>query len=99
MSGSEKTARTLTGTVISNKMDKSIAVCVQRTMKHPLYEKYVRRAAKLLAHDENNECNEGDVVVIESSRPISKNKAWRLQRVVTRTREMPRKPKPTPAGT
>jgi small subunit ribosomal protein S17 len=84
MSEPEKTARTLQGTVISNKMDKSISVSVLRTVKHPLYGKYIRRSTKLLAHDENNECNEGDVVIIESSRPISKRKAWRLQKIVVR---------------
>jgi len=84
MSEPEKTARSLQGTVISNKMDKSISVLVPRTIKHPLYGKYVRKSTKLLAHDENNECNEGDIVIIESSRPISKRKAWRLQKIVTR---------------
>jgi small subunit ribosomal protein S17 len=65
-------------------MDKSISVSIERLIKHPVYEKYIRRSTKLLAHDENNECNEGDVVIIESSRPISKRKAWRLQKVVTK---------------
>ncbi len=84
MSGSLKTARTLTGMVISSKMDKSISVRVQRTVKHPLYGKYIRRSTQLLAHDENNECNEGDVVVVESSRPISRHKSWRLQKILTK---------------
>ena len=66
-------------------MNKTIAVLVQRTVKHPLYEKYIKRSTKLLAHDEKNECKEGDIVVIESTRPISKRKSWRLQKVVTRT--------------
>lgn len=88
MSGSAKSQRTLTGTVVSNKMDKTIAVLVERTVKHPLYEKYVRKSSKLLAHDENNECKEGDVVIIESSRPISRRKAWRLQRIVERAQEI-----------
>lgn len=88
MSDSGKTARTLTGTVVSNKMNKSVAVEVRRTVKHPLYQKYIRRSTKLLAHDENNECNEGDVVVIESSRPLAKNKAWRLQKILSRSREV-----------
>ena len=65
-------------------MNKTIAVLVQRTVKHPLYEKYIKRSTKLLAHDEKNECKEGDIVVIESTRPISKRKSWRLQKVVTR---------------
>ena len=88
MSDTQKTAKTLTGSVVSNKMDKTIAVLTQRTVKHPLYEKYIRRSTKLLAHDENNECNEGDVVVIEASRPISKSKAWRLQKIVTKAQEV-----------
>jgi small subunit ribosomal protein S17 len=84
MSEQEKTPRTLRGTVISNKMDKSISVSIPRMVKHPLYGKYVRKSTRLLAHDENNECNEGDIVIIESSRPISKHKAWRLQKIVIR---------------
>ena len=88
MSAVKKTPRTLTGKVVSNKMDKSVAVLIQRTVKHPLYQKYVRRSTKLLAHDERNECNEGDVVVIESSRPISKRKAWRLQKVLSRAQKV-----------
>ena len=84
MSMQEKQPRTLTGTVTSNKMDKTIAVLVERRVKHPLYGKYIRRSTRLLAHDESNECNQGDVVVIQASRPISKNKSWRLQRIVSR---------------
>ncbi len=84
----EKQAKTLMGSVVSNKMDKTISVLIQRTVKHPLYGKYIRRSTKLLAHDEKNECNEGDIVIIESSRPISKNKAWRLQKIVTRAKEI-----------
>ena len=77
-------SKTVTGTVISSKMDKTISVRIQRTVKHPLYGKYIRRSTKVMAHDEVNECNEGDVVIIESSRPLSKNKSWRLQKVVSR---------------
>lgn len=84
MSENNRIARTLTGTVVSNKMDKSISVSIERLVRHPVYEKYIRRSTKLLAHDENNECKEGDVVIIESSRPISKRKAWRLQKIVAR---------------
>jgi len=84
MSEEKRIPRTLTGTVISNKMDKSISVSIERLVRHPVYEKYIRRSTKLLAHDENNECNEGDVVIIEASRPFSKRKAWRLQRIVTK---------------
>jgi len=84
----EKQPKTLTGRVVSNKMNKTVAVLIQRTVKHPLYEKYVKRSTKLLAHDEKNECKEGDIVVIESSRPISKRKSWRLQKVVSRAQEI-----------
>ena len=88
MTETGKQPKTLTGRVVSNKMDKTVAVLIQRTVKHPLYEKYIKRSTKLLAHDEKNECKEGDMVVIESSRPISKRKAWRLQKVVTRAQEI-----------
>jgi small subunit ribosomal protein S17 len=81
----DKTIRLLTGKVISNKMQKTITVAVERLVKHPTYGKYVRRTTKLQAHDENNECREGDMVEIQECRPLSRHKAWRLARVVTRT--------------
>ncbi len=84
MSTEKAQAKTVTGTVISNKMDKTISVLVEHTVKHPLYGKFMRRSTKLMAHDEANECNEGDIVVIETSRPLSKNKFWRLQKVVNK---------------
>jgi len=84
MSDAKSTARTLTGTVISNKMDKSISVSIERLVRHPVYDKYIRRSTKLLAHDEKNECNQGDIVIIEATRPISKRKAWQLQKIVTK---------------
>jgi len=84
MSEQTKTARTLVGQVVSNKMDKTISVVIERRVEHPLYRKYVRKSTKLLAHDENNECGEGDTVAIEECRPISRNKSWRLQRVIER---------------
>lgn len=84
MSEQTKTARTLTGQVVSTKMDKTIAVLIERRVEHPLYRKYVRKSTKLLAHDENNECGEGDTVAIEECRPLSKNKSWRLARVIER---------------
>lgn len=76
--------RTVTGRVVSSKMDKTITVRVERLVKHPLYGKYIRRSTKLHAHDENNECNEGDVVVIQECRPLSKTKSWRLVKIVER---------------
>jgi len=79
-----KAVRTLTGKVVSNKMDKTITVVVERLVKHPAYGKYVRRTTKLLAHDENNECNEGDTVDIAQCRPLSRRKSWTVVRVVGR---------------
>ena len=80
----EKAARTLTGIVVSNKMNKTISVSVERLVKHPTYGKYVRRTTQLLAHDENNECRAGDTVAIAECRPLSRHKAWRLVRVIER---------------
>ena len=78
MSETQKTVKTLTGRVVSSKMDKTIAVMIQRTVKHSLYEKYMKRSTKLLAHDENNECKIGDFVEIAECRPLSKRKRFRL---------------------
>jgi small subunit ribosomal protein S17 len=78
--------RLLTGKVVSNKMDKTVAVSVERLVKHPMYGKYIRRTTKLLAHDENNECQEGDTVSIKPCRPMSRRKSWVLVRVVDRAR-------------
>jgi len=78
--------RLLTGKVVSNKMDKTIAVSVERLVKHPTYGKYIRRTTKLLAHDESNECQEGDTVSIKPCRPMSRRKSWVLVRVVERAR-------------
>ena len=72
----------VTGKVISNKMDKSIVVLVERQIRHPMYCKQVRRSTKLKAHDENNVCQEGDIVRIKETRPISKTKSWTLVDVV-----------------
>jgi small subunit ribosomal protein S17 len=79
---SEKTVRTLTGKVVSDKMDKSIVVLIERRVQHPLYGKSIRRSTKLHAHDENNTAKTGDVVTIKESRPISKTKSWTLVEVV-----------------
>ena len=84
----EKTKRPLTGQVVSTKMDKTIAVLIERRVVHPIYKKYLRKSTKLLAHDETGECKEGDLVAIEECRPLSKRKAWRLQRVITRAAEI-----------
>ncbi|RLA22920.1 MAG: 30S ribosomal protein S17 [Gammaproteobacteria bacterium] len=83
MSDKSEKIRTITGRVVSNKMDKTVTVLVERLVKHPVYGKYIRRSTKLFAHDENNVCNEGDVVSITSCRPYSKNKSFKLVEVVT----------------
>ena len=77
-----KVVRTKIGRVVSNKMDKTITVLVERREKHPLYGKYIRRSTKLHAHDANNECGEGDMVSIAECRPMSKTKTWRLVEVI-----------------
>ena len=82
MSEATTTARTVTGRVTSNKMDKSATVMIERLVKHPVYGKYIRRSTKLHIHDAENTCQEGDLVVIEPCRPISKTKSWRLVEVV-----------------
>ncbi len=82
MTESAQKIRTIQGKVVSNKTDKTITVLVERQVKHPLYGKFMRRSTKLHAHDETNVCNEGDIVTITSSRPISKTKTWRLVDVV-----------------
>ncbi len=81
---SESVKRTVTGRVVSNKMDKTITVLVERRVKHPMYGKFIKRSSKLHAHDANNECNEGDLVTITSCRPISKSKTWILDSIVER---------------
>jgi small subunit ribosomal protein S17 len=76
--------KTVEGRVVSNKMDKTVTVLVERLVKHALYGKYIRRSSKLHAHDENNSCNEGDVVRVTECRPLSKTKNWRVVEVVAR---------------
>jgi len=79
-----KNRRRLTGYVVGDKMDKTVTVRVDRMVRHPLYGKYVRRSTNYHAHDEKNECHTGDTVLIEESRPISKNKSWKVARLVER---------------
>jgi small subunit ribosomal protein S17 len=85
MSEDSKLIRTLTGRVVSDKMDKSAVVMVERKVRHPLYGKYIRRSTKLHIHDEKNECKEGDTVTIRPCRPMSKTKSWQLLEVVERS--------------
>jgi small subunit ribosomal protein S17 len=80
-----KTARTLTGRVVSDKMEKSVVVLIERRAKHPVYGKYISKSSKLKAHDENNECKVGDLVTIAESRPISKTKSWTLVKIDERS--------------
>lgn len=87
MSENSQTLRTVEGRVISNKMDKTVTVLVERQIKHALYGKYLRRSTKLHAHDESNVCKEGDVVRVAECRPLSKSKNWRVVEVVTRAAE------------
>lgn len=84
MSEDKKAARQLTGKVVSSKAQKTITVAVERYVPHPLFGKYQRRTTKFLAHDENGESREGDVVAIEECRPLSRRKSWRLVKVINR---------------
>lgn len=84
MSEQEKTQRHLVGRVISDKMDKTVTVLVERRVPHPIYKKYVRRSTKLHAHDEDNAAREGDTVKIVPCRPHSKTKSWRMVEIITR---------------
>ena len=86
MTDKQETSRTLVGKVIRDRMDKTVTVLVERSVKHPLYKKYIRRRTKLHAHDEDNTCKTGDLVSIEECRPLAKTKAWRLREVIERAR-------------
>ncbi|MDQ2695904.1 MAG: 30S ribosomal protein S17 [Pseudomonadota bacterium] len=84
MTEKTETSRTLTGRVSSSKMDKTITVVIERLVRHPVYGKYIRRTTKLHAHDEGNECREGDLVAIAQCRPLAKTKSWRLVKIIER---------------
>ena len=84
MSAENKRQRTLVGRVVSDKMDKTVSVAIDRKIKHPVYGKYIRRTTKVLAHDAGNECKSGDRVTIAECRPIAKNKSWAVVSVVER---------------
>ena len=84
MSEEKKVERTVIGRVVSDKMDKTVSVAIERKIKHPVYGKYIRRTSKVLAHDATNECKSGDRVAISESRPISKNKSWTVVNIVER---------------
>ncbi|RFS20925.1 30S ribosomal protein S17 [Chitinophaga silvatica] len=86
MTTERKLRKTRIGVVSSNKMDKSITVKVERKVKHPIYGKFLKKTTKFLAHDENNECSIGDTVRIAETRPLSKNKCWRLVEVIEKVK-------------
>jgi small subunit ribosomal protein S17 len=88
MSEQEKNPRSVSGRVISNKMNKSITVEIERRVRHPLYGKFITRRTRLHAHDAENECGQGDLVQIEECRPISKSKSWRLVKVLEKAQEI-----------
>lgn len=83
----QKVQRRIVGRVVSDKMDKTVSVAIERLVKHPVVGKYIRRTTKLMAHDENNECRTGDRVAISECRPISKDKSWRVVDIVERAPE------------
>ena len=83
-----KTVRKVVGRVISDKMDKSVTVAVERLIRHPIYGKYIRRTTKIMAHDEDNSARAGDTVAISECRPISKRKSWRVVEIVTRAKRL-----------
>lgn len=83
-----KTVRTVTGRVVSNKMEKTVTVLIERQEKHPLYGKYVTRSTKLKAHDENNDCRIGDLVTIRETRPLAKTKSWDLVQIDERAAQV-----------
>ena len=86
METTRKIRKERTGLVVSDKMDKSIIVIVERKVKHPMYGKFVKKTTKFIAHDEKNECNSGDTVRIMETRPLSKNKCWRLVEIIERAK-------------
>ena len=84
MTSTDAVKRTQTGRVVSNKMDKSVTILLERQIKHPLYGKYIKRSTKVRAHDEDNSCGEGDKVLIAECRPLSKSKSWRVVEILER---------------
>lgn len=81
-------ARTVQGTVVSDKMDKTVVVLIERRVKHPIYGKYVTKSSRLKAHDEANECKTGDTVSISETRPLSKTKSWKVAAIIERAKEI-----------
>jgi small subunit ribosomal protein S17 len=86
--GAQTLARTVSGTVVSNRMDKTITVLVERRVQHPVYGKVIRRSSKIHAHDEDNACSIGDTVTVSECRPLSKTKTWMLKSIDEKAREV-----------
>jgi len=86
------------GTVVSDKMDKTVVVMVETLVKHPLYEKYIKKRKKYMAHDENNECRVGDKVLIEETRPLSRRKRWRVRQILERAKVVEKEELPEEGG-
>lgn len=86
--GAESLARTVSGTVVSNRMDKTITVLIERRVQHPVYGKVIRRSSKIHAHDEDNACSIGDTVTVAECRPLSKTKTWMLKSIDEKAREV-----------
>lgn len=86
MSNERGTRKTRTGTVVSNNMDKTVVVAIRTKVMHPLYGKIINRTTKFMAHDENNECNVGDFIKIMETRPLSRNKRWRMVEIIEKAR-------------
>ena len=86
MSESNSVERVLTGKVVSNSRDKTIAVLIERRVRHPIYKKYIKRNTKVHAHDEKNDCNIGDTVKIMETKPVSKSKCWRIVKIIERAK-------------
>lgn len=80
----KQAGRTITGRVVSDKMNKTVTVLIERSVRHPMYGKYLVKSSKIKAHDENNECKVGDVVIIQETRPLSKTKSWKLVKIEAR---------------
>lgn len=80
----KQTGRTITGRVVSDKMNKTVTVLIERSVRHPMYGKYLVKSSKIKAHDENNECKMGDMVTIQETRPLSKTKSWKLVKIEER---------------
>jgi small subunit ribosomal protein S17 len=88
MAAAEKRTRTATGKVVSNKMDKTVTVLIERRVKHPVYGKYITRSSRVHAHDEDNQCRIGDLVTVAESRPLSRTKTWKLVSVLEQAAEL-----------